>query len=81
LANNEYEDRLPYIRESRKRVLEKYNLFALLDDQISERNNILKTSKPSGVIMCRQTLKIKKPLLGLRKEAERVFKKVRHLNC
>lgn len=80
LANNEYEDRLPYIKEARRLVLEKYNLFALLDDEISKRNNTINTSKPSGVIMCRQTLKFKKPLLGLRREAEKVFTKVRHLH-
>jgi hypothetical protein len=80
LANNEYEDRLPYIIEARKRVLEKYNLFALLNAEITKRDRIIETSKPQGVIMCRQTLKFKKPLLGLRREAEKVFTKVKHLH-
>jgi hypothetical protein len=80
LANNEYEERLPYIIEARKRVLEKYNLFALLDAEIANHDRTIETSKPQGVIMCRQTLKFKKPLLGLRREAEKVFTKVKHLH-
>jgi hypothetical protein len=80
LANNEYEERLPYIIEARKRVLEKYNLFALLDAEIANRDRTIETSKPQGVIMCRQTLKFKKPLLGLRREAEKFFTKVKHLH-
>jgi len=80
LANNEYKDRLPYIIEARKRVLEKYNLFAQLDDVISKRDSTTPTSKANGVIMCRQTLKFRKPLLGLRREVEKVFTKVKHLH-
>jgi len=80
LENDEYNDRLPYIIEARKRVLEKYNLFALLDQQISSRNNTMQTSDPRGIIMCRQTMKFRKPLLGLRREAEKVFTKVKHLH-
>ena len=80
IANNEYQDRLPYIKEARKLVLEKYNLFAMLDKEISKRNNTIKASVPSGVIMCRQTLKFKKPLFGLRLEAEKVFTKAKHFH-
>ena len=80
LTNNEYADRLPYIIEARKRVLEKYNLFAVLDEQISGRDRIIQASAPQGVIMCRQTMKFRKPLLGLRREAEKVFTKVKHFH-
>lgn len=80
LANNEYKDRLPYIIEARKRVLEKYNLFNLLDSEISQRDNYMPINKAKGVIMCRQTLKFKKPLQGLRREAEKVLTKVKHLH-
>lgn len=80
LANNEYKDRLPYIIKARKLVLEKYNLFAQLDDIISSRDSITETNKPEGIIMCRQTLKFRKPLLGLRREAEKVLTKVKHLH-
>lgn len=80
IANNEYQDRLPYIIKARKLVLDKYNLFAMLDAEITKRNDTLKTTTPSGVIMCRQTLKFKKPLFGLRREAEKVFIKAKHLH-
>jgi hypothetical protein len=80
LANNEYRDRLPYIIEARKLVLEKYNLFAVLDAEISSRNSIIQPSKAQGVIMCRHTLKFKKPLYGLRREVEKIFTKVKHLH-
>jgi len=80
LANNEYKDRLPYIIEARKRVLEKYNLFALLEGEIALRNSNMPMSSAKGVIMCRQTLKFRKPLQGLRREFEKVFTKVKHLS-
>jgi hypothetical protein len=80
LKNKEYGDRLPYIIEARKRVLEKYNLFALLNDEISSRDRTLQTNKPQGEIMSRQTMKFKKPLLALRREAEKVFTKVKHFH-
>lgn len=80
MTNNEYEDRLPYIITARKMVLEKYNLFALLDAQISSRDSTINASEPHGIIMGRKTLKLKRPLQGLRREAEKLFTKIRHLH-
>ena len=80
LDNNEYKDRLPYIIEARKRVLEKYNLFSLLDDEITQRNGYMPMDRSKGVIMCRQTLKFRKPLQGLRREAEKVLTEVKNLH-
>ena len=76
IANNEYKDRLPYIIEARKRALEEYNLFAVLEREITKRDKSIKTSTPEGEIMCRQTLKYKKPLYGLQREFEKIFTKV-----
>jgi hypothetical protein len=78
LANNEYQDRLPYVVEARRRVLEEYNLFAVLAREINQN---FKKSLPcvnNGVIMNRQTIRIKKPLAGLRSIAEKAFIKTRH---
>lgn len=61
-------------------MLEKYNLFAMLDAEITKHNDMLKTTIPSGVIMYRQTLKFKKPVFGLWREAEKVFTKAKHLH-
>jgi len=80
IANNEYKDRLPYIIEARKRVLEKYNLFAVLEREITKREGKIKTSTPGGVIMCRQTLKTRKPLYGLQREFEKISIKMKHLH-
>ena len=79
IANNEYKDRLPYIIEARRRVLEEYNLFAVLEREITKRDKSIKTSTPEGEIMCRQTLKYKKPLYGLQREFEKIFTKVKHI--
>ncbi len=38
IANNEYEKRLPHILEARRRVMEEYNLFAVLAREVEERN-------------------------------------------
>ncbi len=80
LANNEYNHRLPYIIEARRRVLEEYNLFAVLDREISMRDGTFKTSSPGGVIMDRQTLKWRKPFYGLQREFEKIFTKTKHLH-
>lgn len=39
IIDREYEKRLPFIYEARKRVLFEYNLFAVLNREISKRNN------------------------------------------
>lgn len=80
IANNEYKDRLPYIIEARKRVLEEYNLFAVLEREITKREGKIRTSPPGGIIMCRQTLKTRKPLYGLQREFEKIFIKMKHLH-
>jgi hypothetical protein len=78
LANNEYQDRLPYVIEARRRVLEEYNLFAVLDREISRNDKKHLTCSNNGVIMNRQTIRMKKPLAGLRSIAEKALIKTRH---
>jgi hypothetical protein len=80
LANNEYDDRLPYIIEARRRVLEEHNLFAILEREITKREGNIKTNPPEGAIMCRQTLKFRKPLYGLQREFEKFYIKVKHIH-
>ena len=80
LANNEYNDRLPYIIEARRRVLDKCNLFAVLEREITKRDSSIKTGPPGGEIMDRQTLKYKKPLYGLQREFEKIFTKIKHIH-
>lgn len=78
LANNEFEDRLPYIQEARRRVLEEQNLFAIIDRQITEQDKKINTSTPNRVIRNRSTMRIKNPLVGVRSLTEKITTKVYH---
>jgi len=78
IANKEYHDRLPYIIEARRRVLDDYNLFSVLNREISLNDKLSLSSSNNGVIMNRQTIRIKKPLAGIRSLAEKVLFKMRH---
>lgn len=78
LANNEYEDRLPYIIEARRRVLEKENLFAILDKNICEQDEKITTETMGRVILNRQSLRVKRPLAGIVSLTEKVLTKAYH---
>ena len=78
LANNEYDDRLPYIIEARRRVLEKENLFAILNNRICEQEGKITTETMGQVIHNRQTLRVKKPMAGIRSLTEKVLIKAYH---
>ena len=78
LANNEYEDRLPYIVEARRRVLEEQNLFGILSSKIAEQDEKLGTTTIGKVIRNRSTMRIKNPLAGLRSLSEKVATKTYH---
>jgi hypothetical protein len=66
LANNEYEDRLPYIIEARRIVLQEQNIFAILNRHISKINESLTSETMGKVIRNRQTMRLKNPMAGLR---------------
>lgn len=78
LANNEYEDRLPYIIEARRRVLEEQNLFGILSSKITEQDAKIRTKTMGKVIRNRSTMRIKNPLAGLRSLSEKVATKTYH---
>ncbi|MGW8194434.1 MAG: glycosyltransferase family 10 domain-containing protein [Desulforhopalus sp.] len=78
LANNEYRDRLPYIIEARRRVLEEQNLFAILDRTISENNPLITSLTSGGVIRNRSTMRLKNPLAGARSLTEKAVIKAWH---
>ncbi len=64
LANNEYQDRLPYIIEARRRVLEEQNIFAILNSKISEKDRQITTRTNGRVIRNRSTMRMKNPIVG-----------------
>jgi hypothetical protein len=82
INNDEYRDRLPYIIEARRRVLEEHNLFAVLERYIranhEQDGSEKRREKSEEVIMNRQTLRIKKPLSGIRSLFEKALVKGRH---
>jgi len=78
LANNEYEDRLPYIIEARRRVLEKENLFAILSRSIGAQERKITAETMGQVIHNRQSLRVKRPMAGIRSLTEKVMTKVYH---
>ena len=78
LSNNEYEDRLPYIIEARKRVLEKQNLFAILAEQIVEQDKKISSETFGKILKNRSTMRITNPLAGLRSLSEKAMVKLYH---
>lgn len=78
LTNNEYKDRLPYIIEARRRVLEEQNLFAILNTTIINQEMQISPKKTGGVIRNRSTMRIKNPIAGIRSLAEKAAVKTYH---
>lgn len=78
IANNEYKDRLPYIIEARRRVLEEQNLFAILDRLISEKELEIVSKTYGGVIRNRSTLRMKNPVIGVRSLFQKGVTKLYH---
>ena len=78
LANNEYADRLPYIIEARRRVLDEENLFAILDRKIGEQEGKITTETGGQAIHKRQSLRVINPLAGIRGLTEKVLTKIYH---
>lgn len=78
LSNNEYQDRLPYVIEARRRVLEEQNLFAIVSSRILEQDRGITTSTPGRVIRNRSTMRLKNPLVGLRSLSEKAAVKIYH---
>jgi hypothetical protein len=78
LANNEYEDRLPYVIEARRRVLEDQNLFGIISKVIESKNAQIQTATMGKVIRNRSTMRMKNPLAGLRSVLEKAVIKTYH---
>ncbi len=78
LKNNEFKDRLPYIKEARRRVLEEENLFAIVSRTIEEKHGKNPQLTVGGCIRNRPTLRLKNPLAGIRDLSKRVAVKSYH---
>ena len=74
LDRNEYEKRVSAIREARRLVLEKYNLFATLAELIRERHDAGRQTSISRSVVTRQILRrnpVRAVRIGLEKTAMR----------
>lgn len=78
LKNNEFEDRLDYVREARRRVLKEQNLFAIISKQIRGQEEKITTTTLNKVIRNRSTMRIKNPAVGLRSLSEKAAVKIYH---
>lgn len=59
IENNEYEKRLPSIKEARRRVLDEHNIFALLSREIEKRHNPGLQCEPGHKIFSRRAMRNK----------------------
>lgn len=65
IRDNEYEKRLPWILEARRRVLERYNLFAVLSREIESRTGDSAGPSPEGRILSRRRMRKRHPASGI----------------
>ncbi len=77
IDNNEYEKRLPHIIEARRRVLEQYNIFAVLTREINRLHDPdLARDDPAAVILSRRALRKRHPSIGLKDAFEKVRSRI-----
>jgi Glycosyltransferase family 10 (fucosyltransferase) C-term len=66
IQDNEYEKRLPWIIEARRRVIEQYNLFAVLSAAIEQRQRPAATAEHGACILSRRASNKRNPVSALR---------------
>ena len=79
IADNEYEKRLPALREARRRILFEYNLFAVLAREISQRHDETAREIPQTKILSRRALRASNPAVALRDFAGKLRGRLMHL--
>ncbi|WP_429884951.1 glycosyltransferase family 10 domain-containing protein [Geoalkalibacter halelectricus] len=78
MRDGEYEKRLPHILEARRRVLEEYNIFAVLSKLIEERSKDVQPSSSGGVILSRRELRKRHPLVSVQHFYEKCRLRILH---
>jgi len=79
IANNEYEDRLPYIEKAREIALNELNMFAILEKEIINQDKAIpKKNNQPAVLRNRRTIRLKNPLVAVRSLSEKAYVKTRH---
>lgn len=79
IADNEYEKRLPFIREARRLVLEKYNLFAVVSELARHHHVTPAAGSPASpeLIMSRAELLRRRPWLRIGMALEKLRQRTR----
>ncbi len=78
IRDQEYEKRLPYILEARWRVLEDYNIFAVLSKIIEERTATSAGAMSGGSILSRRELRKRSPLVSVQHFYEKCRLRILH---
>ena len=76
IANQEYEKRLPYIKQARRLVLEKHNLFAILAREVEKRHDPARR-ETGDILYSRYALRRTYPLLLPRQVYEKTRNRLR----
>ena len=66
IKDNEYQKRLPYIREAQRKVLTEYNLFAVISREISARHEYSTNVQAGSIISSRRLLRKRNPAVAVR---------------
>lgn len=78
-GDDEYERRLPAIREARRRVLEEYNFFAVVAGLIEARHARAAAAAPGGRLYSRYALRRARPGVALQQAWEKARARARYL--
>lgn len=78
VRDGEYERRLPYILEARKRVLEQYNIFSVLSREIEARGVMSEPRSGDGTILSRHLLRKRHPAVALHDLYEKCRLRILH---
>lgn len=78
IHDKEYEKRLPFILEARRRVLEQYNMFAVLAREIESRMNQADVLPARELLLSRRLLRKRYPIIAIQGFYEKCQLRVLH---
>jgi hypothetical protein len=78
IRDKEYEKRLPSILEARQRVLEQYNIFAVLTREIESRMDTSKILPTGGMLLSRRLLRKRYPVIAIQDFYEKCRLRILH---
>ncbi|MBW6504807.1 glycosyltransferase [bacterium] len=78
IRDREYEKRLPHILEARRRVLEQYNLFAVLSREVETRMGDVAHLPAGDLVMSRRLLRKRHPSVALKDFCDKCRSRVLH---